>query len=183
VVTGYVIGAVVVTVVFSLIAYVPDKIVVFLLCGILPFANYIMPKDRALDVTKRGGSLTCGAVNTAVMLTSGVSGPILDVFFNKTALTRFQIIGTKGFLQSFAHILKIIYFGGIILMTTGEFDMDQLPWWVFVVAVFLSSAGNLAASRFVTKMTDAQFRRYAQYMTMAVGGTFLARGLLLWAGI
>lgn len=180
VVSGYIIGAVLITIVFSMIAYVPGKVVVFMLCGALPFANYVMPKGYALDVTKRGGSLTCGAVNTAVMLTSGVSGPVLDVFFNKTALTRFQIIGTKGFLQSFAHILKIIYFGGIILATTGEFDMDLLPWWVFAVAVFLSSAGNLAASRFVTKMTDQQFRKYAQYMTLAVGITFLVRGILLW---
>ena len=180
VVSGYVIGAVSITVAFSLIAYVPNKVVVFLLVGTLPFANYLMPKGYALDVTARGGSLACGSVNTAVMLTSGVSGPILDVFFVKTGLTRFQTIATKGLIQSFAHVLKIIYFGGIILATTGEFDFDLLPWWVFVVAVFLSSAGNLAASKFVTKMTDAQFRKWAQRMTMAVGLTFLVRGVLLW---
>lgn len=180
VVSGYIIGAVSITVAFSLIAYVPNKVVVFLLVGTLPFANYLMPRGYALDVTRRGGSLACGSVNTAVMLTSGVSGPILDVFFVKTGLTRFQTIATKGLIQSFAHVLKIIYFGGIILATTGEFDFDLLPWWVFVVAVFLSSAGNLAASKFVTKMTDAQFRKWAQRMTMAVGLTFLVRGVLLW---
>ena len=180
VVTGYAIGAIGITIVFSLIAYVPNKVVVFLLCGTLPFANYLIPKGYALDVQKRGGSLTCGTVNTGVMLTSGVSGPVLDVFFNKTDLTRFQIIGTKGLIQSFAHVLKVIYFGGIILATTGEFDMGVLPWWVFVVAIFLSSAGNLLASKFVTKMTDQQFRKYATYMTLGVGATFFVRGVLLW---
>jgi len=122
-ISGYVIGALAITGIFSLIAYVPDKAVVFLLCGTLPFANYVIPKGYALDVTKRGQSVTCGFVNTGVMLTSGVSGPVLDVFFNKTDLTRFQIMGTKGLIQSLAHCLKVIYFGGIILATTGEFDM------------------------------------------------------------
>lgn len=180
VVTGYAIGAIGITIVFSLIAYVPNKVVVFLLCGTLPFANYLIPKGYALDVQKRGGSLTCGTVNTGVMLTSGVSGPVLDVFFNKTDLTRFQIIGTKGLIQSFAHVLKVIYFGGIILATTGEFDMGVLTWWVFVVAIFLSSGGNLLASKFVNKMTDQQFRKYATYMTLGVGATFFVRGVMLW---
>ena len=178
-ITGYVIGALAITAIFSLIAYVPDKAVVFLLCGTLPFANYVIPKGYALDVTKRGQSLTCGFVNTGVMLTSGVSGPVLDVFFNKTDLTRFQIMGTKGLIQSLAHLLKVGYFGGIILAVSGDFDTDLLPWWVFVVAIFLSSAGNLLASKFVTKMSDQQFRRGAQLMTMGIGITFLVRGSLL----
>lgn len=178
-ITGYVIGALAITAIFSLIAYVPDKAVVFLLCGTLPFANYAIPKGYALDVTKRGGSLTCGFVNTAVMLTSGVSGPVLDVFFNKTDLTRFQIMGTKGLIQSLAHCLKVVYFGGIIIAASGAFETDLLPWWVFVAAVILSSTGNLVASKFVTKMSDQQFRRGAQIMTMAIGATFLVRGILL----
>jgi uncharacterized membrane protein YfcA len=178
-ISGYVIGALAITGIFSLIAYVPDKAVVFLLCGTLPFANYVIPKGYALDVTKRGQSVTCGFVNTGVMLTSGVSGPVLDVFFNKTDLTRFQIMGTKGLIQSLAHCLKVIYFGGIILVTTGEFDMGILPWWVFVAAIFLSSGGNLLASKFVNKMSDQQFRKYAQYMTLAIGVTFFVRGVML----
>lgn len=180
VVSGYVIGAVGISLVFSLIAYVPNKVVVFLLVGTLPFANYLVPKGYALDITKRGGSHVCGAVNTAVMLTSGVSGPILDVFFVKTDLTRFQTMATKGLIQSLAHILKIVYFGGIIWLTTNDFDTDLLPWWVFVIAVILSAGGNLIASRFVNKMTDVQFRKYATWMTMAIGATFFVRGILLW---
>jgi hypothetical protein len=129
-------------------------------------------------VTKRGGGPTCGAVNTASMLLSGVSGPILDVFFVKTELTRFQTIATKGLIQTFAHVLKIVYFGGIIWFLP-DFEMT-LPWWVFAAAIVLSVLSNLAASRFIKMMTDVQFRAWTQRLTMAIGITFLVRGVLLW---
>ncbi len=177
VVTGYVIGALLVTGLFSLVAYVPNKVVVFLLIGGLPFVNYLLPKGYALDVTRKGWGFGCGAINTACMLTSGVSGPILDVFFVKTGLVRFQTIGTKGLIQSLAHVLKIGYFGSIIYMS-GEFDFN-MPWWVFIVCVVLSVVGNLAASRFIRQMTDVQFRAWSQRMTLIIGLTFLARGVLL----
>jgi hypothetical protein len=178
VVTGYVAGALLMTGLFSLVAYVPNKVVVFMLVGTLPFCNYLLPKGYALDVTRKGGGFICGAINTACMLTSGVSGPILDVFFVKTGLIRFQTIGTKGLIQSLAHVLKIGYFGTIVYLS-GDFEFN-LPWWVFVIAVVLSVIGNLAASRFIKRMTDVQFRAWSQRMTMAIGFTFLARGLLLW---
>jgi len=175
---GYLVGAVIVTALFSLVAFVPSKVVVFLLVGALPFANYVMPKGYALDVTRRGGSLTCGAVNTSAMLLSGVSGPILDVFFVKTDLTRYQTMATKGLIQTFAHILKMIYYGGIIVFMP-EFDA-VLPWWVYAGAIVLSVLSNLAASRFHGKMTDVQFRAWTQRLTIAIGATFLIRGVLLW---
>ena len=96
---------------FSWIAFVPGKIALFLHLGLLPFVNYLVPKEYALSVTRCGGALACGIANTACLLTAGVSGPILNVFYINSGLTRQQIIATKGFTQTTGHLFKIFYFG------------------------------------------------------------------------
>ena len=58
----------------------------------------------------RSGALACGIVNMACLLSAGVSGPILDVFYINSGLTRHQVIAIKGFTQTTGHLLKILYF-------------------------------------------------------------------------
>jgi uncharacterized membrane protein YfcA len=174
---GYFIGAGLCLVVFTWIAFVPGKIALFLVLGLLPFVNFLVPREYALSVTRRGGALACGIVNTACLLTAGVSGPILDVFYINSGLTRQQIIATKGFTQTTGHLLKIFYFG-TFLGLAGDVT-GHLPLWVFAAAVPLAFLGVWGARIIVNVISDDQFRVLSQAATMGIGLLFLGRAVVL----
>ena len=48
-------------------------------------------------------------------LTAGVAGPLLDIFFVRTALTRHAIVATKAATQVFSHLMKIMVYGAPLL--------------------------------------------------------------------
>ncbi|NQV55725.1 MAG: TSUP family transporter, partial [Rhodospirillales bacterium] len=174
---GYFIGAALCIALFSVVAYVPDKVVLFLLLGALPFINVLLPKKLSLSIAYPGGSFVCGVVNSACLLTAGVSGPILDVFYVKSGLTRFQIISTKGFTQTIGHLAKIFYFG-TFLRLSGEVDSD-LPYWVFVASVPLAFFGVWLAKRVIHAISDDQFRNWTQITTLGIGALFIGRAFAL----
>jgi len=75
-------------------------------------------------------------------LTAGVAGPLLDIFFVRTALTRHQIVATKAATQIFSHLMKIVVYGAPILAVHGQ---GLPPWWVFAAAIPLSMVGRRPA--------------------------------------
>ena len=171
----YFIGAVVCTCIFALLAFVPSKAVLFLFLGGLPFVHLLLPKGYALDITRRGNGIACGFLVTASLLVAGVSGPILDVYYVKTSLTRFQIHATKGLTQAIGHLVKVAYFGAILgLLEDGT---GELPFWLFIVVVPVAYLGILAAKRVVHALVDQQFKNFTQYSTMIIGIIFLAKGI------
>jgi len=173
----YFVGATVCTAIFGWLAFVPDKAVLFLCLGALPFAHLLLPKSYALDITRRGNAVSCGFLVTASLLVAGVSGPILDVYYVKTPLTRFQIHATKGLTQAIGHLVKVGYFAAILgLLEDGT---DGLPIWVFIAVIPLAYLGNLAAKRVVHALEDQQFKNYTQGVTMILGVVFLAKGIEL----
>ena len=173
----YFIGAAICVSIFAWIAYVPDKIVLFLLLGIMPFGNYLTPKKYALDITRGGTAYLCGFLVSACLLTAGVSGPILDVFYNKSTLNRYQIHATKGVTQSIGHLIKVIYFAFILNLMDDA--LAVLPLWVFAAVIPLAYLGVYLARRVVQAMSDDQFRSWTQYITMAIGTVFLIKALNL----
>ena len=65
------------------VAFVPDRITVLLALGLLPYIAWALPKNAALDVTKKPIGLLAGMVVVATNLLAGVGGPLLDVFFQR----------------------------------------------------------------------------------------------------
>jgi uncharacterized membrane protein YfcA len=164
-------------------AFVPDKMTVYLLLGIVPFAAAAVPRRLALDITKRGSPFICGFLVTLLNLTAGVAGALLDVFFVRTSLTRHQVVATKAVTQTLSHLLKLGYFGVLAhgaVSAAGE--AAALPWWIYAVAVPLSMAGTAAGKRVLDAMNDHQFRRWSQWITLVIGGVLLLRGVSLFAG-
>nr|QQZ50751.1 hypothetical protein JKL49_05085 [Phenylobacterium glaciei] len=56
--------------------------------------------------------MLAGILSTAMALTSGVSGPLADVFLVRSVLTRHQVLSTKAALQMFSHLSKVLFYGG-----------------------------------------------------------------------
>ena len=154
--SGYLFGALMCLGLFVWLAFIPDKVVLYFVLGTLPFLNFVLPKDRALDVTRRGAPTLNGLVVTALQLTAGTSGPMLDVFYVKSPLTRHQVVATKAMTQTLGHLLKLIYFGGLVRL--ADPSLGSLPLWIYPTAVITVFAGTLLGRHFLDRMTDDQFR-------------------------
>src|SRR5574342_57501 len=49
---------------------------------------------------RRGHSFVCGLVCLALSLTAGIAGPILDVFFVRSSMSRHAVVATKALTQA-----------------------------------------------------------------------------------
>jgi uncharacterized membrane protein YfcA len=180
----YLIGTVVGLALLSAVAFVPSKVTMYLTLGCVPFVAAAIPKQWALDITKRGAAEICGFVITLLNLTAGVAGPLLDVFFVRTDLTRHQVVATKAVTQTAAHLVKLLYFGVLVKAAADAAnagDADLLPWWVFAAAIPLSMLGTTAGKKVLDRMSDTNFRVWSQRIVLAIGTVLLVQGFMLLA--
>jgi uncharacterized membrane protein YfcA len=138
---------------------------------------------RLPQIDTRAGSLIAGSVISALHLTSGATGPLLDAFCVNSALGRHENVATKAALQSLGHTLKIAYFialGSATATLTNEvLSAEALP--SFVVLAVASIAGTWLGRRALDRISDAGFRRATRAIVSAIGVISLARGLWLYA--
>lgn len=175
----YAAGSLIAGVTVSLIALAPSKPVLFLFMGLLPGLLWLPQHWIRLDAAKPAQALLSGIMVTGVNLTAGVAGPLLDIFFVRTALTRHVIVATKAATQVFAHLAKIIVYGGLMLRTKDGAAMP--PLWLFALAVPLSMLGTVAGGRILDRLTDVNFKRYTRLIVTAVGIMYLVQAAMLFA--
>jgi uncharacterized membrane protein YfcA len=167
-------GAVLALGLFLAVSFVPDKATVLLLLGAIPFVAFSIPKSWGLDITRPFISPICGFVVTALTLTAGVAGPILDVFFVRSHLTRHQIVATKAVTQTLQHLTKLLYFGLLAAHLLPEAD---LPWWVYVMVAPLAMLGTTLGKMVLDRMNDGHFRIWSRNILFVLGA------ILIWQGI
>ncbi len=162
----------------AFVSFAPDRIMVLLALGALPYIAWALPKSLALDVTKRPIGIFAGLVVVATNLLAGVGGPLLDVFFQRVALTRHQVVATKAVAQALGHMSKIIFYGGLAASASPN-DWPEL--WLLLVAMAASVTGTRLGKRVLDRMADVTFFSWTQRIMLAVGAVLLARGLYLLA--
>jgi uncharacterized protein len=171
---GYLYGSIVVTALFAAFQFVVSKPVALIVMGLTPFAALALPEKLHLNVERRGHAPACGAICSVLNLTAGVSGPILDVFFVRSKMTRHAVVATKATTQSLSHLLKIAYFGGILTIGRG-----QVEPWLGAMMVALAFVGTTLSTRVLEKMNDASFRLWTRRVVTTIGMFYLASGILL----
>lgn len=171
---GYLWGSLAMLALFGVFQFVVGKPVVLIAMGLTPFVALALPERWHLNVERRGHSMLCGAICSILSLTAGVSGPILDIFFVRSKMTRHAVVATKATTQSLSHILKIVYFGGILAIGRGVVEP-----WLGAMMVALSVVGTTLSARVLEKMSDASFRRWTQRVVMTIGVFYLASGVML----
>ena len=174
---GYVLGALLALGLFIVVQLVVSKPVAYLILGATPFLSYILPKGLALNIDRRGHPLLCGAVCTGLQLLAGVSGPLLDVFFVTSKMDRRGVVATKAASQTFGHLIKIFYFGGISAISSHAADGLTLP--LAITCVLLAFTGTTLSRRVLENMTDANFRQWTQRTVLTIGVIYLAYGAWL----
>jgi uncharacterized membrane protein YfcA len=172
----YVLGSVIAFSVMRAIAYVPDKAIVYILLGAMPFAVQALPASMRPNIEWRGVPFLTGIATTVIQFMAGVGGLFLDLFFQKSKLDRKTTNATKAVTQTFSHVLRGLYFG--TLAGTGELSVRM-----WAPAVALAVIGAMLAPYVLERMTDHGFRRWTLWIIYTLSVVYLARGgVLLWRG-
>jgi uncharacterized membrane protein YfcA len=173
----YAVGGIIAFAILRLIAYVPDKATVYVLLGLLPFAVEILPARARPNIEWRGVPYITGFLTTVVQFISGVGGPFLDVFFQKSMLDRKTTLATKAVTQTYSHVLRAAYFGSF-----GTAQALEQPW-LYAAAIAVAIAGTSITPLIIERMTDHGFRQWTRAIILTVSGIYLVRGAwLFWLG-
>jgi len=170
---GYAIGAILALGLFALLRLVVSKPVALIAMGLTPFVALALPEKLHLNVERRGQSFACGFICSALALTAGISGPILDVFFVRSKMTRHKVVATKASTQSLSHVLKIIYFGGVLAVEGGAVEPA-----LAAMMVALAFIGTSLSRQVLERITDASFRLWTRWTVMTLGAIYLASGVV-----
>lgn len=174
-IAGFLMGGLVAMALLLIFTYTPNQATVFLILGALPFIAAALPAHMALDITKPHMSLAAGFIVVLTNLLAGVGGPLLDIFFQRSPLTRHQIVATKAIGQSFGHLSKIIFYGSLAFST--------LPSTPFIaLCLGFSIIGTTVGKRVLDKMEDHQFFKWTNRIMLTVGAIFIIRGMSLSVG-
>jgi uncharacterized membrane protein YfcA len=171
---GYIVGACVAFVGMRFIAWVPPKPFMYIALGLSPFIANALPKSLEPDITRPGMPYIGGAALTVLNLLAGATGTLLDILFQKSRLDRISIVATKAVTQTFAHLLRIAYFGSF-----GTAMDSVVPWWAYPIAISLAMLGTTLASSVLRSMTNEDFRKWSWRLIYTVSCTFIARGVWL----
>ena len=171
---GYVVGAALAFGLFAATSIVVGKAAALIAMGLTPFAALLLPEKLHLNVERRGHSALCGFVCLALNLVAGIAGPILDAFFVRSKMSRHAVVATKALTQTLSHLVKIVYFGGVIAVQGGEVSP-----WLIPTMVLLAFLGTSLSRPVLERMSDASFRQWTRWTVMTLGALYLASGLRL----
>ena len=167
-------GALAVVAVFGVVQLAVSKPVAYVILGLTPFITFVLPENLKLNVDKRGHPFFCGVICTILQLLAGVSGPLLDIFFLHSRLDRRGVVATKAISQTLGHLLKIIYFGLVLVGANGSVE-----WWMAAAMVVLAMIGTTLSRRVLERMNDANFRNWTRWTVMTMGTFYLVSGVWL----
>ncbi len=172
----YILGAVIAFAAMRTLAFVPDKALVYLMLGAMPFAVEALPASWRPNIEWRGVPLVTGFFTTIIQFLSGVGGLFLDIFFQKSRLDRKTTNATKAVAQSFSHVLRGLYFGSLA-------DVGEISITLWGPAVIIAIIGAMLAPFVLERMTDHSFRQWTRGIIFAIASVYLVRGgYILWHG-
>lgn len=181
---GHALGAALSAALLASVALVVDRTTLFLSLGSVAVAASLWGRrvgtsERRVDLRSLPLGIGCGALVTATHLVAGVAGPLLDVFYLGSPLSRQAVVATKAATQSLSHALKIAYFAALApsALTTAALA----PWALGLLAV-AGLGGTLLGTALLDRLSEERFRELTRWAVLAVGLAYLARGLAaLWA--
>jgi uncharacterized membrane protein YfcA len=167
-------GSVFSLIVFSSLAFVPPKWVVLMAVGLTPFVALSVPQTIAPNIERRGQAFLAGAIGGALQLVAGVTGPILDLFYVRSGMTRQMNVSTKAAAQVMGHLVKVTYFGALVADPGGR-DLEQ--WLVMAYAAVFAVLGTNLSRRFLDRLSDRQFYYWTRRIILAIGVVYIAQGV------
>lgn len=154
-----------------------DRAWLLIALGGVPFLVWLPAGRWSLDAARPLHGVAAGFLVTGLNVIAGVSGPLLDVFFQNSGMDRRAIVATKAASQVAAHGVKIAYYVGPAMAVS-----DAGLLWLIALAVPLSIAGTTLGARVLAGMSEAVFRRWTKRVVTVIGLVYLVMGVLELAG-
>ena len=92
----------------------------------------------------------------------------------RTGLSRRETVATKAVVQALGHLLKVVYFGQLLVAGGGTVAAAE-----FLIAIVFAVAGTQLSRGVLDAITDAQFRRWSRGLIIAIAASALVQGLYL----
>ena len=175
----YAVGSMVILALFVLVTFVPNKGLVFFLIGIFPFLGFMIPSNLALDIEKPIMAFVCGLLVTTAQMLAGASGPVLDIFYVQSKLSRYEILGTKAITQTLGHLIKLGYYGSLIFIT-GELSSEALPIWLIPAVIVAALLGNWLGKQVIDRIDDDFFKKIGRVAILLIGIAYIGKAADEW---
>ena len=159
---------------FSLFSFVPPKSLVLLMVGATPFVALSVPQRFAPNIERGGQAFLAGLIGGTIQLVAGVTGPLLDIFYVRSGMTRQVNVATKSAAMVLGHVSKVVYFGLMIAQPAGH---DPVQWAVMAYAAVFAVLGTQLSRRLLDKMSDKQFYWWTRRVILALGAVYVAQGV------
>ncbi|KAA5802358.1 TSUP family transporter [Alkalicaulis satelles] len=169
---AYLAGSALAALLLFSVQIVLDRTWLLIVLGLVPFLVWLPPRLLPLHPERPAQGALAGFCVTGLNVVAGVSGPLLDVFFQNTRADRRAIVATKAASQVAAHGVKIAYYAAPALAASP----DGLVW-VLIIALPLSMAGTTLGARVLAAMSEADFRRWTRRAVTLIGLVYLGMGL------
>lgn len=175
VVGRYCIGGVPAIVLLAILIWRPDASFVLVSLALVALIPWLRKEALPLDVQKRGQAECLGFIAQSVNTIAGVVGPLLDVFFIKSDMTRHQIVATKATTQVIAHVTKILFWSAP-LISLGRDEFATTDALLIAACIPISMVGTWIGGRILDKLSDVSFREWTKYLLTAIAIIYFARG-------
>lgn len=169
----YSVGAVIAVACLGFVAWVPDKRTLYLILGLMPMLIWLPKNIFHADILRKPDAILSGFLVSGLNTIAGVAGPMLDIFFVRSELTRKGIVANKSTTQALAHLIKVGFWTGPAIKATGLAALP--PWWLLVAAIPFSMIGTWLGGLVLHHMNDVNFKRWMKWLVTAIGGVFLLR--------
>lgn len=173
----YLLGSAGVALVLLTVSIILPRPWLFIVLGLVPLIVWVPRSVFALDATRPVQGVACGISVTGLNVIAGVSGPLLDTFFQNVDADRRAIVATKAATQVAAHGVKIAYYIAPAL-AAGEGG----SFWLIAVAIPLSVIGTTLGAKVLDGMSDIVFRRWTRRLVTVIGAYYFVQGLWLLNG-
>jgi uncharacterized membrane protein YfcA len=159
----------------QIIVIIPHAYLIYILLGMISILNDNLPKKFILNITKPFMAFSSGFTLMLLQIFAGVSGTLLDSFFQKSDLDRKSIVATKAAISFSLHILRTIYFylAGNISGETFSFQN------IYAIGAFTAIVSTSLASVVLHKMTNHGFKRWSKLIIRIISLFYIIYGSYL----
>ena len=147
---------------------------IYILLGLFPLLTFLPRLSTHFSIEKTRNAFLCGISVTTAQIAAGASGAILDIFYIKSKLNRYQVMATKAFTQTLGHGLKLIYYFSLLDWSNGQPDLKlELVPWISACAIL----GTYAGKQILDKMNEENFRKWSKIIILLIGLVMLTQGI------
>lgn len=171
----YLMGLLLAVSVVAFLAIPLDKNWFYILLGGVALLSQLIPRNLSLDATKAAHAFTAGLLVSSLHIFVGVAGPLLDLFFQRTSLSRFQIVATKATIQLMGHLMRILLISTI--WQSGWLETSVAALWV-ALAMLVSLVGTNLGTRLLRLISERQFSHFSRALLCVLGCLYLGKGLI-----